>query len=178
MNRLKEGFTHILRDTADQVDLFGQRLAGEGVPEEASNEVTSNTVAEQSLTLQTNEAAHIPSLPTNNAEPMPLFEAVISEAVSTVPEVLMEWEDGYNRRPSIISVENTWKNKWRLSAQHQKQFSRRYQIIKMIRIIADYKSIPKLEAARLIETKRREMKLSLVNLADRHKSFLGHIVAS
>jgi hypothetical protein len=63
---------------------------------------------------------------------MPSFESVISSSVTTVPEVLQEWEVGLNNRPSVASVESLWKNKWRMGSQNQKMFSRRHLIVNMI----------------------------------------------
>ena len=75
-------------------------------------------------------ATTAPSLPVSPV--VPSFNDVISTAVNTVPEVLLEWEVGLNNRPSVASVESLWKNKWRMGSQNQKMFSRRHLIVNMI----------------------------------------------
>lgn len=155
VSHMREMFTHILRDTADKVDEVGK----------SSLENESRDIAIGS----TEPADHSSNDQTQNEPPM--FEYVVSEAVSSVPDVLMEWEVGFNGRPSISSVEAAWKNKWRLGTKRQKIFSRRCQIIKMIKNTAERKRIQKQEAAMLIEEKRKEKKMSLINLADHWKTF-------
>jgi hypothetical protein len=84
---------------------------------------------------------------------MPTFGEVISHSISTVPEVLMEWEVGLNGRPSVSSVETKWKNKWRIGSQNQKLYSRRHLIISMVHRYASKTGISNYEAASVIERK-------------------------
>ena len=104
---------------------------------------------------------------------MPTFGEVISHSISTVPEVLMEWEVGLNGRPSVSSVETKWKNKWRIGSQNQKLYSRRHLIISMIHRYASKTGISNYEAASVIERKRILKKYSLRTLAEKWKTFEG-----
>ena len=104
---------------------------------------------------------------------MPTFGEVISHSISTVPEVLMEWEVGLNGRPSVSSVERKWKNKWRIGSQNQKLYSRRHIIISMIHRYASKTGISNYEAASVIERKRMLKKYSLRTLAEKWKTFEG-----
>jgi hypothetical protein len=58
---------------------------------------------------------------------------------STVPEVLLEWELGKRGKPSVTSVNVTWKTKWHMGTKNQKQYSRRKKIIDMICRYASWK---------------------------------------
>ena len=102
---------------------------------------------------------------------MPSFESVISSSVTTVPEVLMEWEVGLNNRPSVASVESQWKNKWRMGSQNQKMFSRRHLIVNMIQRHAARKGVSNYDAALLIEQQRIQCKYSLRTLAEKWRAF-------
>jgi hypothetical protein len=102
---------------------------------------------------------------------MPSFESVISSSVTTVPEVLMEWEVGLNNRPSVASVESQWKNKWRMGSQNQKMFSRRHLIVNLIQRHAARKRVSNYDAALLIEQQRIQCKYSLRTLAEKWRAF-------
>jgi hypothetical protein len=50
----------------------------------------------------------------------PLFEHVVSHSISTVPEVLQEWEYGLSGRPSVAFIEEKWHNNWCNGTKNQK----------------------------------------------------------
>ena len=102
---------------------------------------------------------------------MPSFDSVISSSVTTVPEVLMEWEVGLHNRPSVASVESKWKNKWRMGSQNQKLFSRRHIIISLIHRYASRTGVSNFDAAQVIEQQRIQCKYSLRSLAEKWKAF-------
>jgi len=102
---------------------------------------------------------------------MPNFETIIACSTCSVPEVLIEWEVGFNGRPSVVSMDRQWKTKWRTGTKNQKQYSRRKKIIDMVVKYATRKRISKETAAEMIEEKRITQKMSLLQLADKWQSF-------
>ena len=102
---------------------------------------------------------------------VPLFGDIISSATTTIPEILMEWEVGRNGFPSIASMEEHWKTKWRQGQWQQKAFSRRKVLYNLITSYAATKRITMSEAARFIEEKRKQNKLSIRHISDKWKQF-------
>jgi chorismate mutase len=102
---------------------------------------------------------------------VPLFEDIISSAVTTFPQILLEWEVGRQGFPSIASTEAQWKTKWRQSQQQMKAFSRRKVLYNLITDYAATKWISNSEAAKLIEEKRKQHKLSIRHISDKWKQF-------
>lgn len=114
-------------------------------------------------------ATTAPSLPVSPV--VPSFNDVISTAVNTVPEVLLEWEVGLNGRPSVSMVERQWNTKWRMGSQNQKAFSRRRLIVGLIEHVAQRKAISTDAAACFIEERRLQKHLSIIQLADKWRVF-------
>jgi hypothetical protein len=106
-----------------------------------------------------------------NQKEMPSFENVMACSTSTVLDILLEWEVGINRKPSVTHTNAKWKTKLRLGTKNQKQYSRRKKIIDMICRYASRKRLSKEAAAEFIEEKRIMNKLSLLQLADKWQSF-------
>jgi len=152
VNHIRDSVVRLLRDTADTV-------SGDNITN-INNDPSGERTVTDSISSQVQE----PSV-------MPRFGAVISEAVSSVTDVLMEWDMGYNGRPSVAAMEARYKTKWRIGSKNQKTFSRRRLIMGLISRYATRRSITKEEAARFIETKRNTKKLSLIWLADHWDQF-------
>ena len=164
LSSLRSALTSCLSNavnTLEQIETVGISPANECMDDCVDN------VAQETLNVEVPTAAA--TLPVSNM--MPSFNNVISSAVSTVPEVLLEWEVGLGGRPSVSMVERQWKTKWRSGSQHQKAFSRRRIIIGLIERLADRKEISTDAAAWYIEERRLEKRLSLIQVADKWRHF-------
>ena len=163
MHRIRDAVANLLRNSANQVESVDQESRQEELPESAA----INNVG---LPLSVQPTATVTD------QDMPSFEFVVSEAISSVQELLTEWDEGIQGRPSIASIEAKWKNNCRKNTKHQKSFSRILLIMKMIGKVAARKNIPKLQAASLIEEKRNEKRLSIAKLADKWKEVEASIL--
>jgi hypothetical protein len=89
------------------------------------------TVPVEESTMLTTPEQQVPDLTIIENTP-PTFQQVVCSSISTVTEVLEEWENGLNGKPSILFMEAQWKTKWHVGSQNQKIFSRRKIIENMI----------------------------------------------
>jgi len=112
-----------------------------------------------------------PAADINSTSAMPEFYSVLCQTTEKITDVWAEWTIGLNGRPSVQDTDLKFKTAWRKKSGHQKIYSRRKMIIKLINNYSERKAISCSLASQVIEKKRLENRLSLLHVADNWKDF-------
>ncbi|KAG2216141.1 hypothetical protein INT45_002562 [Circinella minor] len=114
-----------------------------------------------------------PSLPSSSLSSSSPPQYTLNRKFCTVTDVWREYDHGVVGNPSVRSLEDKYKTKWRKNSTESRFFSRRKIIYEEVKRIANDRHISFSDAAQVLEDTRRDLKISIDKLtkkiSEQHK---------
>ena len=117
-------------------------------------------------------SSSIPSSSSSSSSSSPP-QYTLNRKFCTVTDIWHEYDHGVAGNPSVRSLEEKYKTKWRKNSTESRFFSRRKIIYEEVKRIANDRHISFSDAAQALEDTRRDLKISIDKLtkkiSEQHK---------
>jgi hypothetical protein len=87
-------------------------------------------------------------------DPLPEYESYKDELLKqskTLEQVVVEWEEGFGGRPSILEVDRKYGVNWRTSTKMKQRYQRRKKVYEQIKRAAERASTSTIEIAKTMD---------------------------